>query len=175
MKNLTKQDVLDAAQVLILANGQTTTLEIKNLLRSNDYFAKQAEVSTLVQELVDDDELEISGSNGIYRTYVSVTPLLDEDEDDDNNDTSNTSVPAVQTPVPTVSTPVTAIKHQDGNVTPAKPIPSGLTKPGDWEVSSVDSNTVLYFLGDLTRDEVRGAYAKLEKQHFQSTRSTRIK
>jgi len=175
MKDLKKNDVLKAANILILANGQTTTLEVKNLLRTDDFYVKQANVSSLVQELVDDDELKITGSNGIYRTYISVHPVDDDDEKSEIISSGTSSSLSEKKDNDPVSTPVITVKHRNGNITPVKPITRLLTKKGDWEVTSTLSSDCMYFLGSLTRDEVRRAFATLELVPFYCTLAKHIK
>lgn len=48
---LTKSDVLEAAEYMMQQNGQTTTLEVKNKLRSDSFFATQQVVSAFMEEL----------------------------------------------------------------------------------------------------------------------------
>lgn len=43
--------VLEAALLLMLENGTTTTLEVKQVLRAHGYWAIQADVSVLMQQL----------------------------------------------------------------------------------------------------------------------------
>lgn len=67
---MTNNIFLAVALNLIEQNGQTTTLEIKNELRKIPNFQVfQSDVSDAVQQLVDDNELIITGDNGLYRTY----------------------------------------------------------------------------------------------------------
>lgn len=73
MKTLTKQAVAAAAALLLEANKETTTLDIKNQLRSLGYWATQAEVSRLMEEvynysMTDATPIEFE-DNGTHRTY----------------------------------------------------------------------------------------------------------
>jgi hypothetical protein len=68
MNPLTKQAVRDAAEQLITQNGQTTTLEVKTALRNLGYFARQSEVSVLMDELCQELSWEFM-QNGAFRIY----------------------------------------------------------------------------------------------------------
>lgn len=51
MKKLTTFAVVSVFDLLIHTNGQTTTLEVKNQLRELGYFAEQAEVHNMIEEI----------------------------------------------------------------------------------------------------------------------------
>ena len=67
-KNLNKNSILYATLHLIDANGETTTMEVKNRLRAEGFFAKQKEVSETMNDFVEGMGLSYS-DNGQYRTY----------------------------------------------------------------------------------------------------------
>lgn len=72
--NVSKEAVKTAASNLITANGATTTLEVKNQLRSNHFIAFQSEVSSLLEEVA----LEEGWSffwNGRFRVYFVPQPV----------------------------------------------------------------------------------------------------
>lgn len=83
MKQLTKQAVKAAMDLLISANGQTTTLEIKGHLRELDFDATQAQVSQFMSEIESESSDYAFTANGTYRTYTFVSDVEIEDEDDD--------------------------------------------------------------------------------------------
>lgn len=68
MKNLTKQTVQAVAETLMRQNGQTTTLDVKNALRSQGYFATQNAVSASMDELAAERNW-VYDPNGPYRIY----------------------------------------------------------------------------------------------------------
>lgn len=68
MKNLTSDIVLSAALDLIQKNGKTTTLEVKNHLRVQSFWAKQQDVSRMMADLAEAHGWE-SVSNGVYNVY----------------------------------------------------------------------------------------------------------
>jgi len=72
MKNLTDQAVIDVAKDLISKNGSTTTLDIKNELRDQGYFATQNQVSTMMFNNFQSAGLEFSIAGG-HREYVETS------------------------------------------------------------------------------------------------------
>lgn len=63
-----KMAVKQAAEHLMLSNGGTTTLEVKNLLRAQGYEAYQADVSIWMDRLC--YELDwVYSCNGRFRSY----------------------------------------------------------------------------------------------------------
>ncbi|WP_111626898.1 hypothetical protein [Larkinella arboricola] len=67
-KKITRQAVCLAATTLILAEGSTTTLDVKNHLRNRGYRAYQAEVSTWLFAVAQQQNWAIN-DNGTYRVY----------------------------------------------------------------------------------------------------------
>lgn len=67
-KKTTRQAVRLAATTLILAEGSTTTLDVKNHLRNRGYRAYQAEVSTWLFAVAQQEKWAIN-DNGTYRVY----------------------------------------------------------------------------------------------------------
>lgn len=146
MKTISLNDVIVVAADLMVKNGQTTTLEVKNELRNNGFKAFQVEVSQLMDTAKSSENWDVN-DNGIHRTYSVVL--------------TKASTPA------TTTAPV---------VKAAKPTRAAfLGTSGDWEVNSVTDSQVLYFGSHLTRDEVRRAYAKAVGVLFVDTRSRKVK
>lgn len=79
MKSFTNNDVLVAAQKLIETNGSTTTLDVKNELRDQGFWAIQDDVAREMDVLenagllVHDDG---AASAGWYRTYTNPDPSV---------------------------------------------------------------------------------------------------
>ncbi|GAB3931007.1 hypothetical protein [Larkinella terrae] len=67
-KKTTRQAVRMAATTLILAEGSTTTLDVKNHLRKRGYRAYQADVSDLLFAVAQQENWAIN-DNGTYRVY----------------------------------------------------------------------------------------------------------
>lgn len=75
--NITVDDVRTVALQLMEENGTTSNLEIKEELRRQGFWAEQHEVSTMMDEVQNDPEIEWA-FNGTYREYW----IVEEDEDD---------------------------------------------------------------------------------------------
>jgi len=78
MENLTKQAVCDVAQTLINTNGSTTSLDVKQGLRIQNYWADQSTVSGHLQELAEEHDWDVT--TGRFNTY-----RLSEEEDDEDD------------------------------------------------------------------------------------------
>jgi hypothetical protein len=78
--NISEVEVLSTATAQIEANGSTTTLDVKNKLRDDGYWAKQAEVSQLMQQLFVEGKLQSTNDlNRPYQTYtMPVAVVADE-------------------------------------------------------------------------------------------------
>lgn len=71
---LNKTAVLICAVELMLDNGSTTTLDVKNKLRKNHYSCSQTEVSSFMRDLASEEKWKHS-DNGVFRTYTPTVPL----------------------------------------------------------------------------------------------------
>lgn len=69
MNQITLNDVIVVAADLIVKNGSTTTLDVKNELRTRGFKAFQIEVSKFMDAACVSENWEIN-DNGIYRTYA---------------------------------------------------------------------------------------------------------
>ena len=59
-----------AAEILMMINGETTTLEVKKFLRLEGFIAYQNQVSRLMDELAQSDLANWTYTcNGTYRSY----------------------------------------------------------------------------------------------------------
>lgn len=63
-----KQSIKDCALSLILANGSTTNLDIKNKLRADGYWVSQDEVSSAMSTIASEENLDRAWS-GTYNTW----------------------------------------------------------------------------------------------------------
>lgn len=162
MKSLTKIAVLCVAADLINKNGSTTTLEVKEKLQKT-YWAKQIEVSAFMDELAKvDNEFAIVNDNGTYRTYASSTAPAAKH--------ATSSTPVANTSAPTGATKSTTVA---GATVTTK---AGTAVQGDWEVNATTNvKSVLFFDSKYTRDQVRGAFAKMEGVSKNDTRARIIK
>lgn len=89
----TRQDVAKTARELITANGTTTTLDVKNALRANGFWAKQDMVRNAMLDITenDGDIVYRETGNGHREYYFGVTPI--------SNTASSVSVTAFPIPV----------------------------------------------------------------------------
>ena len=68
-KSLTKEAVKETAEGLMKKNGSTTTLDVKNTLRANDYWCVQSEVSSMLQTVSAEEGWDYSNPSGQYNEY----------------------------------------------------------------------------------------------------------
>lgn len=68
MKKLSKEAVCEIAEMLISKHGSTTTLDVKNHLRTRGYEAFQNEVSGFMQSLANEESWNFN-NNGRYKIY----------------------------------------------------------------------------------------------------------
>ena len=62
-------EVFEAAESLMAIHGATTTLEVKNRLRNQGFWALQADVSDLMWEIAQEAGWQVF-SNGRFRVYA---------------------------------------------------------------------------------------------------------
>jgi len=106
MKKLTELAVLSVMDLLIHTNGQTTTLEIKSVLRELGYLANQNTVHDMVEEIFDtdlDNKYEREDVNFKYNVYSFTVDFI--------SDNSEYEI-AVDVHTQSVSTPIT---NSNGN------------------------------------------------------------
>lgn len=72
-KTLDKAAVKTAAEKLMKDNGSTTTLDVKNALRKDGYFAEQRTVSDYMTTLSSEEQWDYT-SNGSFNTYAIPDP-----------------------------------------------------------------------------------------------------
>jgi hypothetical protein len=77
MKTIDKNSVQQVAENLMRQHVFTTTLEVKQALRADRYFAKQADVSMFMDQLATELDWDYF-ENGEYRTY-STKQNVDQD------------------------------------------------------------------------------------------------
>ncbi len=166
MKNLTKVAVMVAAIDLMKDNEITTTLEVKEALRAEGYFAKQSEVSKLMFEIAGEEGWEID-ENGTYRTYSLPDGYNTDDRDEDDDVEDNADPDGVK------------IMHKDkyGNPYPVYVREKSITRAtkGDWKVADSGGYIEKYYDGIYTRDEVRSAFSREAEVPYVDTRATKIK
>ncbi|MDX1906430.1 MAG: hypothetical protein SF053_05290 [Bacteroidia bacterium] len=77
LRSLTRCAVLRAAEYLMTTRGATTTLDVKQWLRSQGYMALQQDVSGWMSRLAD-DRYWLFVSNGKFRMYFLPPPAVGE-------------------------------------------------------------------------------------------------
>ncbi len=80
----TKREVREIARALMTLNGTTTNLDIKNVLRSKGFSAKQSQVRDFMQEVIGEDADITTQDNGTFRSYSLLAPIQAVDTDDDD-------------------------------------------------------------------------------------------
>lgn len=170
MKNLTSYAVELAMNLLIHTNGQTSTLEVKNLLRDQGYFAKQEDVSVAMREtvLINPDQYLVE-PNG---TYIDYSFDMDGDlyfnygyaKSDDDTDTTNSKATSI------VNRDPLRIHYFESSVD------DGIDGAMNWCVFHKDMDSEFHIYDEsLTRDQIRSKYASLLNVPIQDVRAKRVK
>ncbi len=147
MKTLDKDDIVEVFNKLIEDNGETTSLEVKKVLRSKGFWATQAQIGTALIEIAEEQDNEWV-YNGVHRTY----------NEPDTNMSPTSVLPANAALNKLISgLKPTAAPRKAADPVDRLPLPSG--NPGDWRCSEKDHSSPLYFTGSLTAPQARYAYA----------------
>jgi len=173
-KTLTRSALEEITIGLVKQNGSTTNLDIKNALRVKGYWATQQLVSDQMQEFLDDTVEIYSANNGQYNTYH-----LNTDDDDDiklgTHATGTAFLPPATSQLSSQQKTNVKTRQAKGSFNPPKPLDPWNTKHGDWEVSSTNDSTILFYDGLLTREQARFSYHKKVDINYHNTRSKKIK
>lgn len=139
---------------LLSMDGETTTKQVKEALRSDDYEASQAEVSKLCAQVAEERDVKWV-FNGTHRVYTL-------------NDGAKQSIQDIN-----VIHAGSIVTLRTGVVVLSKNKPSA----GDWQVSEAGSDLVGWegYDGDCTRDNVRCAFSKKNGVKIQDVRARRLK
>jgi hypothetical protein len=160
-KQLTQNAVFLAMSFLIEANGSTTTLEVKNMLRDHGYYATQDEVSNIMSLCFDENDTFLrTNENGGYYTYTTIESVQNVGTTDDDT-TVDVDIADDDTDVVIFTGNSKRVVSNDDNA---------------WVVFHKDENEceqVHVYKGAFTRDFVRNTYAKINKVRIQDTRSKR--
>lgn len=187
-KTVSSDEIQSAAILLIAKNGSTTSLEVKNFLRSQGFTVYQNEVSQACIELQENNDSKITyHDNGSYRTYskkVEVAVV---------NNTAGILAPTTNSSV-TVSDSVPALAQSTNtqsatsgrvkvNITPinanvnsysANQLNQEFDK-NDWIVFASNMNTpVSVYDSGETRDHIRTHYARVNSISMSDVRSKRV-
>lgn len=194
MKKISKFIVECIMDTLIYTNSKTTTLDVKNHLRTLGYLADQKEVSDFMQTISADAPFKYERNNSdssSYFTYVFV-PTLETakvaDTQDASTSTSGIAATDVTIDPTTVSIPGSSVvvKKQDSGDDKREPFFVFYTKStalasapkvptNTWVVTTADGNSEIHFYeSELTRDLVRSRYTTKTKNKIQNVRACRV-
>lgn len=162
MKTLNKIAVMLVAIEMMKDQGTATTLEVKEALRAEGYFAKQADVSNFMFEVAQEEGWAIDNTS-TFRTY--------------SLDPNHVAAKIVTNSTTVAGNPNLAshtIKHRGGSEVTVTEKDEDDAVVGDW-ICDHPSAMEMYFDAIYTRDEVRGAYAKINSVDFSSVTSGKVK
>lgn len=158
-KKLKESDVLEVTETLCKNNQTTTTLEVKNYLRRQGFFAKQQDISMLMDRLNDNGDVTWAESGSGWRIYSLVDPILQTK----SQDVLGTSISTSPTPIPIPTNDSSnGDSNDDDNSSPKK---TRKVKVGDWKCYLANPIVGVPFyesyIGEnLTRNQARWKYTK---------------
>jgi len=180
-KQLNLAVVKYAALFLIESQGNTTTLDVKSLLRDYDYHASQREVSQLMDQSCQELPLEYD-TPGDWRVYkipaassLAMCVVNDlQDDEDDNTIVSDLSqintIPYVPNDVINDISYWYYIRNDGDRIVL---LDQGAHLKYGWKLTSTSKpNIVVYSPKINTRDQVRQAYASIFEVPFHSVRAS---
>ena len=165
---LTITAVNSAMDLLLLSNGKTTTLEIKNLLRDLNFYATQENVHNFVEEIY-------LNNNSIYERYIKneyyiyrfIQIINDEDDEDDVHVVDNIIQPGDVEREPLYI--YYSINMVDPNI---NTVIMDDIDDDMWIAYHKDMDEEFHIYDvNLTRDLVRSKYASLLKVKIQDVRA----
>lgn len=189
MKNVTLLAVKHAALLLIEANKTTSTLEVKELLRSLDYFAEQDEVSSFLDAAAQELPLSFTTTPGHFRVYTlpSIVSLYSDTDDDDTSVTTQTTTVVARNVMSVLSAdalniPIDLFEAADHSYTSRKDevvllFSNPLTiknNGGTVYRMSTGANRAFYFAQPIRRDLARSAHASTLGIDYNDTRSNAV-
>lgn len=194
MKKIEEKDVEKVALELIAKNSKTTTLEIKEKLRSNGFWATQSEVALMMDNIEQKSKLN-SSANGTYRTFTSVPigypGVKVKGSTGHSGATGHTTFggmkplggtqPKVTAKVinrvsgSTLNTPSTKKTRGKFKWSDAKQKTLGAHTTGDWKVIYSTTGTFKYYEGDVPRYTVRRHFSKTLKVPYIKVTAARVK
>lgn len=182
MHSTTYNSVKYAALLILESESEVTSLDVKNLLRDQDFYAEQAEVSAFLNEVGEDLPLD-NTDNRKWRTYTLPEPQtlaitqpqtlaapMNTLQPDDNN------LPHPLDPYSYNTNTTSALTYhkRDGEIVVGVHMVNA-NWDRYWEVNSVQTPlTIVYFDRDeYSRDDVRSAYAHQYDVKFHDVRARR--
>lgn len=156
-KTLEKADIEIAFNDLLVKNGQTTSLEVREELRKQGFWSTQHVVGTSLRDIADARGCDWDFNN-TYRTYKQGTQM------------SPTPAPVQQN---LFSVP--KAKRTPASSADREPIDVIDARTGDWECTNLLSgDSVMYFKSTLTAPQARYAYALHSGVDYVNVRSVRV-
>jgi len=160
MKTPTQDDIKTVADDLMVKFSSTTTLDVKNELRSLGYWATQDFVSA---------SMEVIGynftNNGTFRVYDNTVVPMPVQSSYNAKPLKSTAIKGAK--------PI-LVDNQDGTFTYTKRnggmINTSDSSYGAYKAYSAVSNVVLYFDRGYGRDEMRYVYKKVTGMKYVDTR-----
>ncbi len=157
LKKITKEDVLETSLELLKNNSTINNLMIKNELRNKNFFAVQSEVSSFMNEILNDQDNNLSFTdNGVYKEYSFKSSFI--------------------SPLTVSTIPNNFVTKKSKGKKPMLP-QLEIPVKGCWQVfiskKSFSSLNILpvYYDSKYTRDEVRCDFAKLMKENHHDVRA----
>lgn len=132
----------------------TTSLDVKQALRDEGYWATQEKVTGFMREICAEDQTIDFDFNGVYREYFRIAPSTST-----TNLQSNTSAPKT----------VAQFPPDD-----REPISLADVENGDWEVTGNNSYGTEFYKGILTPGVAKYEYSKRAGIPFTDVRVKRI-
>lgn len=188
MKQLTELAVQTVMDLQIHINGKTTTLEIKNELRHLGFYAEQAEVKRIVDQLFDNstpgyERNQTSGgyfeySFGVGRSAIigHATDVDDEDEDDDDTFPAPNAALKNAHANFNASVNTVGVSRDPQNIYYVDSHAKAHNGPNNmWVVFHANGNNEYHIYNPaLSRDSVRSKYASLVHCKIQDVRAKRL-
>lgn len=193
MEKLTMDVVIATVWEQISKNEQTTTLDVKRRLRDEGYFATQAEVSSMMREILENDIELTAESNGQYLIYKFdfnsynnpdhddyVEKSFDDEDELDNEDTFNYNNSFYKAAKKVFTLDLESVDKDELDrlgTEIANNIDDLVFEETDPEWIVFDKNRKRYhkYHKDLTRDNVRSRFASIEGIPIQDVRARRCK
>ncbi len=192
MKQLSELALQSVMDLLIHVNGKTTTLEIKNELRQLGFYAEQAQVKAMVDDIFDNatPSYERSQAPGGYFEYTfgagrsallgHATNVDDEDDDEDDDDitfaTDSYKASHHANFAANVNTHTGVVSRDPENIYYLESHAKAHNGQNDqWVVFNANRNSEFHVYNSaLTRDNVRSKYASLMSCKIQDVRAKRL-
>jgi hypothetical protein len=171
---LNPTDVEQVFAELLAKNGQVTSLEVKEELRTRGFWATQAIVGPLVQDIANQLGVPFT-NNGRFNTYTQPTAsaTVTDDDEDEEDDTGSAPSPMASSP----QLPPAPVKVRTPPADPADREPILNPASGDWEVHDVHNgpSASLAFQAKLTESQAKYAYTlKVTNVLYTDVRAKRL-